>query len=84
MGAMMVTIDRVGRVVIPKETRDRLSITADTELELTVLGDAIQLSPVRRAGRTVVDVDGFPRLEGVEGMPITDADVQTWRDADQR
>lgn len=81
---MMVTIDRAGRVVIPKDARDRLSIGPDTELELTVRGDTIELAPVRRAGRTISVVDGFPRIDPVEGMPITDADVQAWRDADQR
>lgn len=81
---MMVTIDRAGRVVIPKEARDRLALEADSELEVTVMGDAIQLSPVRRAGRAISRVDGFPRIDPVEGMPTTDADVRSWRDADQR
>ncbi|MDH4144756.1 MAG: AbrB/MazE/SpoVT family DNA-binding domain-containing protein, partial [Acidimicrobiia bacterium] len=38
----MVTIDRAGRVVIPKELRDRLGIEADTELEVTAEGDGIR------------------------------------------
>ena len=84
MAPMMVTIDKAGRVVIPKDARERLSITADTELELTVQGDTIQLAPVRQPGRTISVVDGFPRIGAIEGMPITDADVQAWRDADQR
>lgn len=81
---MLVTIDKAGRVVIPKETRDRLSLGPDAELELTVHGDSIELSPVRRAGRTFSIVDGFAVLDPVEGMTITDADVQFWRDADQK
>jgi AbrB family looped-hinge helix DNA binding protein len=81
---MMVSIDRAGRVVIPKETRDRLSLTPDAELELTVHGDSIHLVPVRRAGRTFSIVDGFAVLDPVPGATITDADVQSWRDADQR
>jgi AbrB family looped-hinge helix DNA binding protein len=84
MASMMVTIDRAGRVVIPKEARDRLSLTPDAELELTVHGDAIHLVPVRRAGRTFSIVDGFAVLDPVAGLTITDADVQSWRDADQR
>ncbi|MDN5805213.1 MAG: hypothetical protein L0H26_11610 [Microlunatus sp.] len=59
---MMVTIDKAGQVVIPKDARDQLSIGLDTELELTILGDAIQLSPVRPAGRAVSLIDGFPRI----------------------
>lgn len=84
MATMMVTIDRAGRVVIPKDTRDRLSIGPDTELELTIEGDTIRLAPARHAGRTVSMVDGFPRIDAAPGMSITDADVQAWRDADQR
>ncbi|MCU0259841.1 MAG: AbrB/MazE/SpoVT family DNA-binding domain-containing protein [Ilumatobacteraceae bacterium] len=81
---MMVAIDRAGRVVIPKEVRDRLSIDADTELEVTVDGDGIRLTPRRARGRVVVDDDGWPVIERVPGVTITDADVQRWRDADQR
>lgn len=81
---MMVTVDKAGRVVIPKDTRERLSIGPDAELELSVQGDTIQLAPVRQPGRSIEMVDGFPRIAPVEGMPITDADVQAWRDADQR
>ena len=48
---MMVSIDRAGRVVIPKEIRDRLSLGADAELEIEMDGDAIRLVPVRPRGR---------------------------------
>lgn len=81
---MMVTIDKAGRVVIPKDMRDRLSLTADAELEIEVDGDSIRLAPVRPRGRTVVLVDGWPVIERGAGPLITDADVQRWRDADQR
>jgi len=56
----------------------------DAKLELTRRGDAIQLTPVRRAGRMFSIVDGFAVLDPVDGTSITDADVQSWRDADQR
>ncbi len=81
---MLVTMDRAGRVVIPKEIRERLSIEGETELELTADGDGIRLSPRRGRGRAVVDEDGWPVIERVVGVTTTDADVQRWRDADQR
>jgi hypothetical protein len=28
--------------------------------------------------------DGLPVLERIDGVTVTDADVQRWRDADQR
>lgn len=84
MVSMLVTIDRAGRIVIPKEIRDRLSIGADSELELEAYGDEIRLVPRRGRGRVVVDEDGWPVIERVSGLTVTDADVQRWRDADQR
>ncbi len=32
--AMKVTIDKVGRIVVPKETRQRLGLSPNTELEI--------------------------------------------------
>lgn len=81
---MMVVIDRAGRVVIPKEIRDRLSLGADAEVEITADGDEIRLRPLRHRGRVVVEVDGWPVLQRIEGYSVTDSDVQRWRDADQR
>ncbi len=84
MASMMASIDRAGRVVIPKEIRDRLSLEPDASLEVTVEGDEIRLSPVRTRSRVIVEVDGWPIIRPAEGVTITDADVQRWRDADQR
>ncbi len=79
----MVSIDRAGRLVVPKELRDRLGVSAGTTFDATLDGDAIRLTPQRPAGRRVVEVDGWPVIEAGDS-PITDADVQAWRDAGQR
>ena len=71
-------------MVIPKDIRDRLALSADAELEVELDGDSIRLVPVRRRGRQVQLVDGWPVIERGDGPVITDADVQRWRDADQR
>ncbi|MFT3854632.1 MAG: AbrB/MazE/SpoVT family DNA-binding domain-containing protein [Ilumatobacteraceae bacterium] len=84
MASILVTIDRAGRVVIPQELRQRLSLTPNTELEIDLEGDVIRLMPRRRPPRGVVEVDGVLVLEPVEGIAVTDLDVQRWRDADQR
>lgn len=81
---MMVSIDRAGRIVIPKDVRERLSLDADATLDLDVEGDVIRLIPVRVAGRHVVEVDGWPLIARGDAPLITDLDVQRWRDADQR
>lgn len=40
---MIITIDRAGRVVVPKTLRDRFNLTAGTELEMRAVGDGLQL-----------------------------------------
>lgn len=84
MASMMVTIDRAGRVVIPKDIRDRLALGAEAELEIDTDGDVIRLTPRRARTRVAIAADGWPVLEPVAGVAITDADVQRWRDAHQR
>lgn len=84
MPSMLVGIDRAGRVVIPKEVRDRLSLAPDAQLELDTEGDSIRLTPVRPRSRSIVEVDGWPVIAPASGHTVTDADVQRWRDADQR
>lgn len=81
---MMVSIDRAGRVVIPKEIRDALALGVDAQLDLTVQGDELRLVPVRPAGRAIIEVDGWPVIEASPGRSISDADVQRWRDDGQR
>ncbi|MDO5628255.1 MAG: AbrB/MazE/SpoVT family DNA-binding domain-containing protein [Mobilicoccus sp.] len=77
---MMVTIDKAGRVVIPKDLRDQLDLGVNTELEVTVEGDSLRLTRPRAQGRAIVEVDGWPVIAPVPGFTITDADVQQWRD----
>lgn len=81
---MMVSIDKAGRVVIPKDIRERLSLSEDSQLEIDTDGGTIRLTPTRPRSRRVVDVDGWPMVEPADGFTLTDADVQRWRDADQR
>lgn len=84
MATMLASIDRAGRVVIPKELRDRLGLESDTPLTIEIEGDTLVLTPLRTARREVVEVDGRPVLRPVAHRSVTDSDVQRWRDADQR
>jgi AbrB family looped-hinge helix DNA binding protein len=81
---MYVSIDRVGRVVIPKALRVALGITADTQLELIPDGSGLRIEPVRRDRRAVEISEGLPILGKVEGAALTDDDVRRLRDELQR
>ncbi len=80
----MASLDKAGRVVIPKEARDQLGLAPEAQFDVTVTGDALLLTPVRRPGRRIIEIDGWPVIEAVRGLTVTDADVQRWRDDGQR
>ena len=67
-----ITVDRSGRVVLPKPVRDELQLAAGDSLELAFTENEIVLRPVRRGvglrkkqGVWVLDVDAPISLETV-------------------
>ena len=50
-----VTMDKAGRVVIPKTVRDELRLEAGDTLELETAGERVTLQPVRSATRVRKD-----------------------------
>lgn len=81
---MRVTVDRVGRIVIPKSVRVALGIGPDTELEVLPDGGGLRLEPVRARERPVGEANGLPLLGQVASAVLSDADVQRLRDDTQR
>lgn len=81
---MQVTVDRVGRIVIPKPLRDALGIGPDTELEVVADGAGLRLDPVVHGEREIDESDGLPLLGAVPGTVVTDDDVRRLRDELQR
>jgi AbrB family looped-hinge helix DNA binding protein len=77
---MRVTIDRAGRLVIPKPLRDRVGIRAG-DVEVFVDGAGLRVEPIagedleERGGRLVVPPSG---------TAIDDEAVRDLRHADQR
>lgn len=77
---MRTTIDKSGRLVIPKSLRKSIGLIAG-EVELAVDGAAIRITPVSSSG--IVEVAGRIVIPG-EGQVIDDDTVQALRDVDQR
>ena len=77
---MRTTIDKAGRLVIPKTLRDEIGLTPG-EVELELDGAAIRIAPVtgagvkERSGRLVIPVGG---------SRIDDELVRDLRDAGRR
>jgi AbrB family looped-hinge helix DNA binding protein len=77
---MRVSVDKVGRIVIPKRLRDQAGIGADTELDIVFDGVAITLEPVVTHERIIDRRDGFPLLRAVPDGVLTDDVVRALRD----
>ncbi len=76
-----VTVDSVGRIVVPKPLRDALGITPGSTVDVSLYGAGIQLIPVGRTAR-LVEVDG--RLIARSETVIDDDDVFSLIDAGRR
>ena len=63
-----ITVDRVGRIVLPSEIRRRLNLTAGSRLRLEVVAERIELTPepepapalVRKGKRLLLPPSGAP------------------------
>ncbi|MGH8957461.1 MAG: AbrB/MazE/SpoVT family DNA-binding domain-containing protein [Acidimicrobiia bacterium] len=77
---MLVTVDRVGRVVIPKPLRDALGIGPETQLEVTPDGAGLRLELVQRRDRSIETDDGLPILSRLPDVVLTDEAVRRLRD----
>ncbi len=77
---MRATIDKAGRLVIPKQLREHLGLRPG-EVEVTADGAALRVEPI--AGESLEERDGRLVIPA-SGTEITDDLVRTLRDAGQR
>lgn len=68
---MTITIDRAGRVVIPKEIRDAAGIEPGMPLVVTVAEGRIEIAPRRRPVRIVKRGRLQVAMSVEEGEPLT-------------
>ncbi len=76
---MRTSIDRSGRLVLPKKTRDRLGIKAGDELEIEPVADGVCLKVVPRSAQLVWEGGVLVVAGGKLDRRITDV-VQESRD----
>jgi AbrB family looped-hinge helix DNA binding protein len=77
---MRSTIDKAGRLVIPKALRDMLGLLPG-EVEVTPEGAGLHIEPL--ADDQLEDEDGFLVIPAADSA-VSDDLVRTLRDADQR
>ena len=77
---MRATIDKAGRLVIPKQLRDRLGLRPG-EVEVTADGAGLRVEPL--AGDSLDERDGRLVIPA-GGAEINDEVVRSLRDAGQR
>jgi AbrB family looped-hinge helix DNA binding protein len=77
---MRTTIDKAGRLVIPRPLRDRIGLVGGGEVELQLDGAAIRVEPVPGTG---LREEGGLLLIPPAGAPIEDSLVRELIDADR-
>lgn len=82
---MRTTIDRLGRLVIPKSIRDELGLTGGGEVDLTLRNGRVELEPVLPE-MALVERDGFlaAELDNDKQPPMEATEVRDLLDSVRR
>ena len=80
MRTMKTTIDKAGRLVIPRPLRDRIGLAGGGEVEVELDGAAIRIEPVGGSG---LREEGGLLLIPASGTPLTAAAARELIDADR-
>ena len=74
---MNVTIDKAGRLVVPKEIRDRMGLRAGDELEIEEFNGKIEISKPVKERKLIETENGLLTLEpDPDEPPITQEQVR--------
>lgn len=77
---MRTTIDKAGRLVIPRSLRDRIGLAGGGEVELELDGAAVRIEPV---GGTELREEANLLVIPTVGTPLTSVAVRELIDADR-
>ncbi len=77
---MRTTIDKAGRLVIPRSIRDRIGLAGGGEVELELDGAAVRIEPL---GGSELREEGGLLVIPASGTPLTGAAVRELIDADR-
>ena len=81
---MRSTIDRAGRVVIPRAIRDELGWSGGEEIEIEVVDGAVMIAPVTTKMTLVETKDGIVAVPETELPPLTGAIVERIKNSVRR
>lgn len=81
-----LTLDKAGRIVLPKPVRDKLRLVPGDELELNTLDDQITLRPLRGTAqlRKKLGVWVFHSGEPLSASTVEETIEQIRRERDER
>ena len=74
-----LTLDKAGRLVLPKSMREKLHLRAGSKLKAEIVGDRIELEQDTPKTNIVRGKDGLPVVMGWEGFDAAKA-VREMRD----
>lgn len=77
---MRTTVDKAGRLVVPRSLRERVGLAGGGEVEVSLDGAAIRIEPV--PGDDLREVDGLLLIPST-GLVIDDALVHELIDGDR-
>jgi AbrB family looped-hinge helix DNA binding protein len=77
---MKTTIDKAGRLVVPRQLRERIGLADGGTVEVTLEGAGLRIEPL--AGSDLKDEDGLLVIPG-GGVSLTRARVRELIDADR-
>lgn len=77
---MRTTIDKAGRLVIPRALRDRIGLAGGGEVEIELDGASVRIAAV--AGNGLKEVDGLMVIPAT-GAPLTGDVVRELIDAER-